>query len=167
MAQIYETVARFFEEDDWPFTVVEEGNTVQTGFADDTNQWPCFAHAREEQAQFVFYSVCPAKVPEEKRPLLAEFITRANYGLVIGNFEMDYEDGEIRYKSSIDVEGDRLSVALARQIVHANVFTMSRYLPGIMALLYGHQSAEEAIALVEEDGKTADWDELADETVKS
>jgi hypothetical protein len=26
----------------------------------------------------------------------AEFITRANYGLIIGNFELDFEDGEIR-----------------------------------------------------------------------
>ena len=26
----------------------------------------------------------------------AEFLTRANYGLVFGNFEMDMHDGEIR-----------------------------------------------------------------------
>lgn len=30
----------------------------------------------------------------------AEFLTRANYGLVFGNFEMDMHDGEIRYKPS-------------------------------------------------------------------
>jgi hypothetical protein len=29
--------------------------------------------------------------------------------MIIGNFEMDFEDGEIRYKTSIDVEDDSLS----------------------------------------------------------
>jgi len=33
-----------------------------------------------------------------------EFLTRANYGLNIGNFEMDFQDGEIRFKTAIDVE---------------------------------------------------------------
>ena len=46
--------------------------------------------------------------PEEMRVPMAEFLTRANYGLRIGNFEMDFEDGEVRYKSSVDFEGIEL-----------------------------------------------------------
>lgn len=53
-------------------------------------------------------------VPEDRRLALAEFLTRANYGLFIGNFEMDWQDGEVRYKTSIDVAGDRLSTALVQ-----------------------------------------------------
>ena len=34
---------------------------------------------------------------EIKRQDIAEYLTRANYGMVMGNFEMDYSDGEIRY----------------------------------------------------------------------
>ncbi len=48
---------------------------------------------------------------------VAEFITRANFGIVIGNFEIDFSDGEIRYKTSIDVEGDRPSFALIKRLV--------------------------------------------------
>jgi len=44
-----------------------------------------------------------------------KFLTRANYGMMIGNFEMDFTDGEIRYKTSIDVEGDKLSSALIKR----------------------------------------------------
>lgn len=31
---------------------------------------------------------------------VAEFMTRVNYNLYLGNFELDYTDGEIRYKCS-------------------------------------------------------------------
>jgi hypothetical protein len=49
---------------------------------------------------------------------VAEFLTRANSGMVIGNFELDFADGEIRYKTSIDVEGDKLSYAIIKRLVY-------------------------------------------------
>jgi hypothetical protein len=39
----------------------------------------CYAKAKEEQQQFVFYSIAPINSPEEKRTAIAEFLTRANY----------------------------------------------------------------------------------------
>lgn len=80
---------------------------------------------------------------------MAEFLTRANYGLMIGNFEMDFNDGEIRYKTSIDVEGDNLSSALLKQLVYANVMTMDQYLPGIIAVIDGNISPVDANAKIE------------------
>jgi hypothetical protein len=87
--------------------------------------------------------------PADKRSAMAEFLPRANYGLTIGNFEMDFDSGEIHYKTGIDVEGDRLSTALVRQLVYANVAIVDRYLPGIMAVIYGNVSPMEAIAQIE------------------
>jgi hypothetical protein len=118
-------------------------------FQGENGTWVCYAHAREEQKLFIFYSVCQVNAPEDKRMAVAEFLTRANYGLLIGNFELDFNDGEIRYKTSIDVEGDRPSPALVQQLVYANVLTMDRYLPGIMTVIYGSASPAEAIAEIE------------------
>jgi hypothetical protein len=69
--------------------------------------------------------------------------------MIIGNFEMDFEDGEIRYKTSIDVEGDSLSSALIKRLVYANVMMMDAYLPGIMSVIYGDVSPEDAITQIE------------------
>jgi hypothetical protein len=148
MGQILDAMVAFFEEDDWSFGQLEEEPVLALGFQGENGQWTCYAQAREEGEQFLFYSVCPVNAPEDKRLVMAEFLTRANYGLYIGNFELDLDDGEIRYKTSIDVEGDRLSTALVRQLVYANVFTMDHYLPGIMRVIYGDASPAEAIAQV-------------------
>ena len=67
----------------------------------------------------------------------------------MGNFEMDYSDGEIRFKTSIDVSGDRITFALLRQLIYTNVLTMDQYLPSIMAVIYGNATPEEAIAQIE------------------
>lgn len=149
MSKILEAVTAFFHEDEWPFSPIDELTALRTGFKGANGEWTCYARARDEQEQFIFYSICPVKAPEQDRQRMAEFLTRANYGLLIGNFEMDFSDGEIRYKSSIDVEDDRLSPALVKNIVYANVLTMDRYLPGIMKVLYADVTPAEAIELIE------------------
>jgi len=145
-------MVQFFEEDDWRFSPIDGQTVLRLGYSGKNGNWQCFAQAKEKTEQCIFYSICPVKAPEPKRPHMAEFIARANYGLVIGNFELDYDDGEIRYKTSIDVEDDRLSSALMKHLVYANILTMDQYMPGIMAVLYAGTEPALAIAQVENEG---------------
>jgi len=149
MGDILDAATSFFKEDGWSFTQLEDQPVLTMGFQGENGQWSCYAQAREEQAQLLFYSVCPVKTPEDRRMAVAEFLTRANYGMFIGNFELDFGDGEIRYKTSIDVDGDRLSEGLVRPLVYANVLMMDRYLPGFMSVIYGSVPPAEAIAKAE------------------
>lgn len=147
--QIFEEMVNFFKEDDWPFYKVEGKSILQMVFQGEKGKWTCYAKAREEQEQFVFYSVCSVNAPENKRLAVAEFLTRANSGMIIGNFELDFTDGEICYKTSIDVTGDSLSSELIKQMVYANVTMMNEYLPGIMSVIYGDVLPADAIRLIE------------------
>jgi hypothetical protein len=147
---IFETLQAFFAEDDWAYTPIEAQSLLRIDFQGENGQWICLAQAREAQEQFIFYSICPNTVPPNKRLVMAEFLTRANCGLVVGNFELDFEDGAIRYKTSIDVEDTQLNAALIRHLVYVNVLTMDKYLPSLAALIYTDVSAAEAMAQVED-----------------
>ncbi|NES66625.1 MAG: YbjN domain-containing protein [Okeania sp. SIO2D1] len=146
---IFTTIVNFFESEEWEFVKIPEQSTLRLLFRGENGQWTCYAKAREEERQFVFYSICPIVGPENQRQAIAEFITRVNYGMITGNFEFDFTDGEIRYKTGIDVEGDRLSFALIKQMVYANVMMMDEYLPGIQAILSENLSPLEAITQIE------------------
>jgi hypothetical protein len=149
MGDILDAVISFFKEDDWNFTQVEGQPILRLGFQGDNGQWTCYAQAREEETQLLFYSMCPVKAPEDKRLAAAEFLTRANYGLFIGNFELDFSDGEIRFKTSIDAQDNPLPPALVRPLIYTNVLMMDRYLPGLMSVIYGGVAPAEAVAQVE------------------
>lgn len=166
--QIFNAMVEFFEEDAWNFNWMDGMPVLSMAFSGKNGKWMCYAQAREEQEQFVFYSVCPVNVPPNRIEAAAEFITRANYGMIIGNFELDYADGEIRYKTSIDVEGDSLTAPLVRSMVYANVLLMDRYLPGILSVVYGDVDPVDEILKIEQQdqevfnlpkGMTADIDE--------
>ncbi len=149
MGRILDLVGRFLEEDDWPVSPIEGRTVYKTGFEGKNGQFTCYAQERTEQEQFVFYSIFPVHTPENKTNEVAEFITRANYGMIIGNFELDYTDGEIRYKTSLDVEDVELSEPLIRHMVYANVLTMDKYFPGLMRVLYAGIAPLDAIEEVE------------------
>lgn len=133
-------------EDGWPVHRMADGAVISTSVATDSHEWSCFACAFEADQQFAFYSVYPTKIDESVRPAMAELITRANYGLVLGNFEMDFGDGELRFKTSIDTENDRLSPALARTLIYANISVTGHYIPAIDALGSGGTTPAEALA---------------------
>ncbi len=147
---VYQAIIHFFTEDDWSFTKLQGEPVLRMTFQGENGQWTCYAKAKEDQQQFIFYSICPIAAPEDKRQAIAEFLTRANYGMTIGNFELDFTDGEIRYKTSIDVEGDRLTSALIKNLVYTNVMMMDEYLLGIKAVIETGVSPEEAIRAIEQ-----------------
>ena len=150
MGRIFESMSAFFDADDWSYEVLPGGSILRMGFSGADGKWTCFAQAREAEEQFVFYSVAPFKTPEERRLPMAEFITRANYNMIIGNVELDLQDGEVRYKTALDVQGTELSHALMKGLVYANVLTMDRYFKGILAVAFGGVDASRAAAGIED-----------------
>ena len=129
---LFKTLINFFIEDDWTFTKIEGETSLRLGFQGENGRWNCYAMVREDKQQMVFYSIYPGNISREKRITISEFIARANYGMIIGNFELDFSDGEIRYKTSIDIEGDKLTSTIIKNLVYANVMTMDRYLPELL-----------------------------------
>ncbi|MGF1488875.1 MAG: YbjN domain-containing protein [Prochloraceae cyanobacterium] len=149
--ELLNAAANYFQNLEWQFIKSFENSTIQFTFSGENGRWNCLLKTRENQAQLVFYSICPIPAPESKRIAIAEFITRANYNIIIGNFELDFDDGEIRYKTSIDVEGDRLSHSNLESIIYPNLGTIDRYLPGIKAIIerFDDISVKQAIEIVE------------------
>jgi len=160
MGRIFNAVVDYLTEDDWKYTVLDGESTLMLSFRGKSGSWQCFGRADEEKQCFSFYSVLPPNATEEKRAVVAEFINRANYGLIVGNFEMDYRDGQVRYKTSIDIEGGELTPKMIENIVYANLMTMDDYFPGFMEVMYG---AKEPAAVIEEIETRCGYEHTADD----
>ncbi|NJN68679.1 MAG: YbjN domain-containing protein [Chloroflexaceae bacterium] len=147
--QAFAVLGQFLEEDGWFPQRVEDKFAYRTYYHGEHGGMLCYALIRVDWQKFLFYAIAPFNVAEEKRPAVAEYITRANYGLPIGNFEMDYSDGEVRYRCSLDFEGVALTPSLVKNIAYPAVYTMDYYLPGLMKVVFGDHSPLEAIEEVE------------------
>ncbi len=111
--------------------------------------WVIFVIEREAVEQLLIYSVFPQAIPAAQRQTAMEFITRANYGMSIGNFEMDLSDGEIRYKTSIDGQGMAMNRTILNGLIQHNASTFFQYWEGLEGIRSGRLNALQAIRLVE------------------
>jgi hypothetical protein len=147
--QIYPLMTTFFTQEGIPFQEMEGYLIVRIPINGENGFWDCFVEAREQDRQCLIYSVYRERVPQYKRLAMAELITRANYGLPMGCFEMQFDQGEIRFRTSINIESDRFSFGLLRPLFYANNAVMDRYFKGITMVLKGKASAKQAIARIE------------------
>lgn len=106
--------------------------------------WP---HPTEPFLRFDI--VVPYKVPDAQREVVAEYLTRANFGLPIGCFSMDMDDGEIRFRIGTIFHGSGLTPGLLRSIASEGISIMEKYFPGVAGIMAGGLSAEQAIGTIE------------------
>ncbi len=144
-----EKVVEFFQQENWDFLQIEGESSLALQFLGNNGSWLCLAKVREAQKQFIFYSICPVNAPEEKRLVVAEFLIRANYDLSIGKFELDFANGEILCKTSVDLEERQLDSPLLRRLIYINLALMDSYLLGIESVIYRDVAVVDAIIQIE------------------
>ena len=143
-------VLGFFEDQDWPVAEIEPEELYETAFEGEHGVWPCRIHCYDTDRRLVFISAFPGVVAEDRRGAVGELCNRANFGLAVGNFELDVDGGEVRFRTSLDATEAWPGAELVRNVVVANVLTFDQYLPAIEAVLQGTDPVD-AVEDVEED----------------
>ena len=101
---------------------------------------------------YIVYAVSPIDSDSDDENVMkemADFICRANYGLRSGNFELDMNDGEIRYKTFVDCDGVMPSEQVIRGSLGVPSLMFNRYAPGMLDIIFRDSTAKDAIAKCE------------------
>ena len=82
---------------------------------------------QENNSLLAVYGILPFLIPESHQSAAMLLITQINYDMLIGNLEMDINDGEIRYKNAIDVESvgidDHITEHLLQSVIAMTTVT--------------------------------------------
>lgn len=133
-----DAVRDYLDKDDWKYEYDAGRNIIRTGVSLKCKLQSTRLFFTFSEGGFSVIGTINMKADEQYRAAIAEYITRANYGLKSGNFEMDYSDGEIRYKMYVNCRG--LNTIPDELIEHALIIPPSmfdRYGDGLAALMFG------------------------------
>lgn len=161
---ISDAINSFLEEDDWKFNFEEDRGIFRFGLGLKTKMKRIDYIVDVKDNDYFVYAISPMSADENDPELMkeiAEFFCRANYNLTNGNFELDFNDGEIRYKCYHNCKDGAPSRKVIRDTIYfpAHIYTV--YSPGIIKVLFNGMSAAEAIELCESNigGKKENKDE--------
>jgi hypothetical protein len=98
---------------------------------------------------FVIYFNFGLETPTERRDEVARFVTRANWGLTAGNFELDYDDGQLRFRSSFAFTGMELTEPMILNSIRDAMNVVEIYADAAVNVIARGKSAEIAIKEIE------------------
>jgi hypothetical protein len=146
MKDALEQIVELFRAKEWKFEVDEESDFVRTGIEGDNGHWQVVAIASDEDDAVLILSLFPQKCPAHRRAPCAELLTRINFGMMMGCFEMDYDSGRIHFKTTLRFARGDLNAALLDNMVMLNLARMDWILPAIMSVIYAGISPVQALA---------------------
>ena len=144
--QILSVFKQFCEEYKTHFYQIDEGVFTM-------NVWS--SNARLEVRCYVgdtyllFSSLLPVPLPPEKQHAVMEFITLANFGRIIGSFEMDLKNGIVAFKTDITVIDAQLTTKTLYVLLGENICTADHYLKGIYQITHANMQPSVAIRKLE------------------
>lgn len=146
---LYDQLVAYFKRDGWTVHLIPHYQALEMGVSGQNSSFRLVALADEERSVVRYLVFLEGKVPEPRRREVMEFLTRANYGLLLGNFEMDLSDGEVRFRCSLTTEGSTLGYEQHRNMLYVSVGMMDRYVLGLQRVIQGTADPAAAIAEVE------------------
>ena len=142
-------VRDYLDKNDWHYTFDEEKGLYRCGVNLKGKLSECRLFIDIKSKVILNYATIDTRADEESRARVAEFITRANYGLTYGNFEMDFSDGEIRYKMTVDCENQIPGYDVIDRMIVMPALMFQRYGDGLLAVLFGFIEPKEAVERAE------------------
>ena len=173
-SQILKWVKSFFDQAEAEYELLEGKDVIRIIMPLDGKLKSSTIEILFWDDSYTVNAYIPLNADEYCRQRVAEYITRATYGLSVGNFEMDFLGGEIRYRLTLDCE-DRTSLSddLIRSTLAIPLGLIDKYGDGLVAVMYGFKSPEDAIKeidyIFEETQETqneTDAVEIGTETIK-
>ena len=98
---------------------------------------------------FSTITTLPLTADTDHRLAMAEYLTRANWGMRNGNFELNMDDGEIRYKSYVHVGQEKPDMGAARLATLLPFLMIDRYGDGLIDVLFGFRTPREAFDAIQ------------------
>ena len=143
--KVANSILDHFKSKNYSYDFDPEKGIITTAFPTDSKIGQVDIRIRFFADGYISHTTTRISADKESRAKAAEYLTRANYGLHNGNFEMDFRDGEIRYKVFCR-SGD---VALnERQITDSFILPIvefDTYGNDLLAVLFGMKEPDEAI----------------------
>ena len=147
---LFERVAGYLDANDWRYTADQEKGYFSMGCRIKETSVRVFIDVHESDAwnRVVAFSIYPVFVPENRRNTVVDALNRINYQLACGNFEMDPEDGELRFRTTVE-SGKGLDDEMFDRVLNGNLSAADRHFAPLMAIAFGGAGPEHVVEMAD------------------
>ena len=148
---IIDFLKQYFDDKDWPYNhyqpkIRDSQKSHYLSLRMRNKQLDCgyLFRVQERNKLLAVYGILPFLIPASHQSAAMLLITQINYDMMIGNLEMDIDDGEIRYKNAIDIEAVGLDDDILEHLLQS-IIAMTTVAHEIFSDLVNNQDPAEEL----------------------
>ncbi len=126
-SSLYDSVIELFQQEGWQYAPVEGREIIRSGF--EAQHTRVNVHVQifaPMQALSVVSESDWKSSDQQKRVKLAELAMRVNRELTVGNFEMDWEQGQLVFRVTNLFPEGKVALSIIKGMVHTVISEMDR-----------------------------------------
>lgn len=149
--QNYNAVKAFLDDNDFKYGADEENGTIRLGINIPGKVRHVKLHI-DFAYEDCYIVVCflPNNVPEQRYSDILRLINYINFGAKFGSFEMDEEDGEIRYRMTVDCEGITPSSEMIEKSIYIPATMLKNFGEYMIDIIMEYKTYEDVRKSLEE-----------------
>lgn len=149
-----EHIQRFLDEGKWKYRYDEKRAIFRAMVKMNSPLGMLRVAILVKETYYLVYAIFSATADESQRQRVGEYLHRANLGLINGNFEFSFEDGEIRYKTYVNFSGDtELSADVIKDSIVIPIAMFDLYGKNLIRLMLGESDPKKLVDEVKEEKK--------------
>lgn len=135
MISLKEVAAAFLTYKKWPIFATPDPHLFCTQFQGDNGTWNVFIQCHPEQPIALIHSLFPQQCPPEKESQMLYLLAKLNDGLMIGNFEYNFTNREILFKTALNATHMPEKLNIFDAPFYYNFLAMDNHFKEIQSLL--------------------------------
>lgn len=147
---IMQTLVKYLKEQDWAFTADSISGMISVEAELSCKFAAALVVYQVTEEGFLCYTTVVDSVPAERRGEVGEYLHRANYGLPNGNFEFDYDDGSVHFKTYFDCPGGQPTEKQLSDSMAIGLTVFDHYGDGLYELINSSSIARQLIIKADE-----------------
>ena len=150
---VREAVEEYFDNEGVKYTPFDENNVAHATYSSHTKFGHVTVVFHAYHDMLILHFILPLQASEEERAKVGEFLLRANYGLKVGCFDFDFDDGEISYRVATYCGSDEFAPPNYEKIDAAltiGLMMVEKYGNALVKVMFGLAEPEDAVDFAEE-----------------
>ncbi len=141
----FAALTQHFESNDWAYETDDAQKIVHATLNGQSGEIRMIAGITDDDDLLEAVAILPVKIPANARQQAAEFCIRASYRMKSGHFELDFDDGRVRFHASAPFADAHLHDSVIHRCVGAAALLSDYYFPHLMSVIYGVATPASAV----------------------
>ncbi len=144
-------VADYLDRHEWACTSNEEQGLFSIALSSAAATYRMYVKVcyADSICNIMAISALPVKAPADRWPAITESLQRINFTLMQGTAELDFSNGEIRFRTLVTTEGASLSDTLLDYVVGDSFELANRYTAPLLAVAFGNAAPDSVLDMAQ------------------